>query len=257
MFFKVVHYRKIYKFEVKNYFTISDFWMLIRKKTEKLPTFNYKLAFTLSKQLKQLVMKMKNIQTKSVGLFPLPMVILPKETIRLHIFQNQYKALINDCFATGKDFIVPFKHNGKVSEFGTCVKLVDVERFYPDGKMDIKVEGFEIVRISDIVSVKNLAYQIGSIESIDSSLPTIHKEELTSLFSKFLGLSKIILPKKEDRISVYEIARNLNLDKELKTKLLRNASNAVVQSKLILNELRIQVLTAELQNAAGFRYYMN
>lgn len=202
-------------------------------------------------------MKMRNIQTKSVGLFPLPMVILPKETIRLHIFQNQYKALINDCFATGKDFIVPFIHNGKVTEYGTCVKLVDVERFYADGKMDIKVEGSEIVRISDTGSAKNLAYQIGSIETIDSSLPMIHKEELTALFFKYLELNKIVAPAKDNVISVYEIARNLKLDKEIKMKLLRNASNAVVQSKLILNELRLQVLTAELQNAAGFRYYMN
>ena len=202
-------------------------------------------------------MKMRNIQTKSVGLFPLPMVILPKETIRLHIFQNQYKSLINDCFASGKDFIIPFIHNGQVTQFGTSVKLVDVERFYADGKMDIKVEGAEIVKISDTQSVKNLAYQVGSIETVDSSLPTIHKEELTALFTKYVKLNKVSLTKEEKEISVYNIARVLNLDKEVKTKLLRNASNAVVQSKLMLNELRLQVLTTELQSSAGFRYYMN
>ena len=202
-------------------------------------------------------MKMRNIQTKSVGLFPLPMVILPKENVRLHIFQTQYKALINDCFATGKDFIVPFVFNGKTTAYGTCVKLVDVERFYADGKMDIKVEGSHIVKISNPTMVKNLAYEVGTIESVDSSLPTIHKEELQSLFTKFLKLNNTPLPQVESTISVYEIARNVNLSKEIKTKLLRSASNAVIQSKIILNELRIQVLTAELQNAAGFRYYMN
>ena len=202
-------------------------------------------------------MKMRNIQTKSVGLFPLPMVILPKENIRLHIFENQYKALINDCFASGKDFIIPFVYNGKPTAYGTSVKLVDVERFYADGKMDIKVEGAQIVKISDIVSVKNLTYNVGTVEPVDSSLPVIHKEELNKLFSKYLQLNNIILPKKEDSISVYEIARTINLSKDVKVKLLRNASNAVVQSKIVLNELRLQVLTAELQDAAGFRYYMN
>ena len=185
------------------------------------------------------------------------MVILPKENVRLHIFQTQYKALINDCFATGKDFIVPFVFNGKTTAYGTCVKLVDVERFYADGKMDIKVEGSHIVKISNPTMVKNLAYEVGTIESVDSSLPTIHKEELQSLFTKFLKLNNTPLPQVESTISVYEIARNVNLSKEIKTKLLRSASNAVIQSKIILNELRIQVLTAELQNAAGFRYYMN
>lgn len=202
-------------------------------------------------------MKMRNIQTKSVGLFPLPMVILPKESIRLHIFENQYKSLINDCFATGKDFIVPFIYNGKITSFGTCVKLVDVERFYADGKMDIKVEGSHIVKITEPKSVKNLQYQVGTVEPLDSSLPNIHKEELTTLFHKYLNFNNIISPKKENSISVYEIASCIDLGKEVKVKLLRNASNAVIQSKIILNELRMQVLTAELTDAAGFRYYMN
>lgn len=202
-------------------------------------------------------MKMRHIQTKSVGLFPLPMVILPKESIRLHIFENQYKSLINDCFASGKDFIVPFVFNGKVSSYGTCVKLVDVERFYADGKMDIKVEGSHIVRISETMSVKNQNYQVGTVETVESSLPTIHKEELISLFNQYLNFNNLVLPNKEQSISIYEIAQNINIPKDVKVKLLRNASNAVVQSKIILNELRMQVLTSKLQDAAGFRYYMN
>ncbi|MFT4753364.1 MAG: Lon protease-like protein [Salibacteraceae bacterium] len=202
-------------------------------------------------------MKMRNIQTKSVGLFPLPMVILPKEFIRLHIFENKYKALINDCFATGKDFIVPFVFNGKVTAFGTCVKLVDVERFYADGKMDIKIEGSHVVRISDITQSKELVFEVGSAEAIDSSLPNIHKEELNTLYAKFLILNNTPNLKEDESISVYEIARTINLSKDVKIKLLRNASNSIVQSKIILNELRIQVLTAELQSAPGFRYYMN
>ncbi|MGB0806944.1 MAG: LON peptidase substrate-binding domain-containing protein [Salibacteraceae bacterium] len=200
---------------------------------------------------------MRNIQTKSVGLFPLPMVILPKESVRLHIFENQFKSLINDCFASGKDFIVPFIYKGKVTSYGTCVKLVDVERFYADGKMDIKVEGSHIVKISDSKPVKDLPYKVGTVELVDSSLPTIHKDELRKLFSQYLEFNNQVLPKKEDPISVYKIAKDINLSKDVKVKLLKNASNAVVQSKIILNELRMQVLTSKLQDAAGFRYYMN
>ena len=199
---------------------------------------------------------MKNIQTKSIGLYPLPMVILPKEVVRLHIFQNQYKALINDCFASGKDFIIPFIFNGKTTSYGTSVKLIDVERFYANGKMDIKVEGAEIVKISECKTVKDIAYQVGSVETLDSSLPNIHKEELHKLYTKFLKLSNTLIPNKE-HFSVYEIAKNIELNDDVKVKLLRNASNSIIQSKIILNELRLQVLTAELQTAAGFRFYMN
>ena len=201
-------------------------------------------------------MKMKNIKTRSLGLFPLSMVILPKESIRLHIYQVQFKALVNDCFASGNDFVVPFVYEGKQTSFGTCVKLVDVERFYPDGKMDIKVEGGAIVRISNIKENKSNTYQTGEIEKVESSLPEIHSEELKDLFQKYCAFTNSSMSSNQD-FSLYGIARNIKLDKPTKVKLLRNSANPVVQSKIILNELRLLVLTHQLQDAAGFRYYMN
>lgn len=202
---------------------------------------------------------MRNIKTRSVGLYPLSMVILPNESVRLHIYQAQFKALVNDCFASGKDFVVPFVHNGTPTSYGTCVKLVDVERFYPDGKMDIKVEGSYIVKISNVTDHRSVAYKIGEITPIESSLPKIHSQELEHLYAKYLnnnGTTHNPTSKNTD-YSIYEMARNMKLDKDTKVKLLRNASNTVIQSKIILNELRLLVLTHELQNAAGFRYYMN
>ena len=201
-------------------------------------------------------MKMKNIKLRSLGLFPLSMVILPKESIRLHIYQAQFKALVNDCFASGNDFVVPFVYEGKQTNYGTCVKLVDVERFYPDGKMDIKVEGGSIVRVSNVSEAKNRNYFTGEVERIDSSLPEIHSEELKDLFQKYCVFNNHLISLDED-YSLYGMARKIKLDKETKIKLLRNSSNPIVQSKIILNELRLLVLTHELQDAAGFRYYMN
>tara|TARA_R110002050_G_scaffold204327_1_gene339615 strand:+ start:107255 stop:107863 length:609 start_codon:yes stop_codon:yes gene_type:complete len=202
-------------------------------------------------------MKMKNIITRSVGLFPLSMVVLPKESVRLHIYQNQFKALVNDCFASGKDFVIPFIHNGNVTNYGTSVKLIDVERFYPDGKMDIKVEGFAVVKIANVSKVKNNSYKVGQITTIESGLPSLHSAELKSLFFKHLAYSNITNVKKDTDLTIYDIARNLTLTNEFKTNLFKHASNSMIQSKLLLNELRLLVLTQELQNAASFRYYMN
>ena len=191
-----------------------------------------------------------------MGLFPLSMVILPQESIRLHIYQPKFKALVNDCFASGNDFIIPFIFNGKQTSFGTCVKLVDVERFYPDGKMDIKVEGSSIVQISSIAEAKNRSYSTGEIEVIESSLPEIHSKELKQLFTTYCSINNKIISKDED-YSLFEMARELNLDKKTKTRILRNTLSPIVQSKIILNELRLLVLSHKLQDAAGFRYYMN
>lgn len=200
-------------------------------------------------------MNSNKVKVRSLGLIPLPLVILPKECSRLHIYQSQFKALVNDCFASGKDFVVPFMYKGKPTNLGTSVKLVDVERFYPDGKMDIKVEGHEVVKISNISDTKNITYQIGEVEPMESALPEIYSEELNNLFNEFQNFNGLSVF--DNEISLYEIARNIKLDKDTKVKLISNASNPVVQSKIILNELRMAVLTLRLQDQAGFRYYMN
>lgn len=200
-------------------------------------------------------MNTNKIKVRSLGVFPLPLVILPKESSRLHIYQSQFKALVNDCFASGKDFVIPFIYNGKPTHIGTTVKLVDVERFYPDGKMDIKVEGHEIVRISDVSNIKNVAYQIGNVEVIDSALPEIYSEEMASLFKEFQSFRGQMSDDKAP--SLYEMAHEIKLDKDTKVKLISHSRNPVVQSKIILNELRLAVLTHRLQDQAGFRYYMN
>jgi Lon protease-like protein len=202
-------------------------------------------------------MKMKNTITRSVGLYPLSIVVLPKESIRLHIYKSQFKALVNDCFASGKDFVIPFIFNGKMTDFGTCVKLIDVERFYPDGKMDIKVEGSQVVQISKINKEKNSPYEIGQINPIESGLPSLHSEELKELFQAYLSNNDISKINQETELTIYEITRNLTLSNDFKRKIFKHAANPIIQSKLLLNELRLLVLTQKLQSAAGFRHYMN
>jgi Lon protease-like protein len=32
-----------------------------------------------------------------IGLFPLPLVLLPSERVPLHIFEERYRDLINEC----------------------------------------------------------------------------------------------------------------------------------------------------------------
>lgn len=199
---------------------------------------------------------MKKIKTKSLGLFPLSMVILPKESVRLHIFESQFKALINDCFANGKDFVVPFVHNGRTTSIGCCVKLVDVERFYPDGKMDIKVEGQSVVKIHQTVNSRQIPYQLGEIEGIESGLPQIHSKEIQSLFAKYCDFTGKSVSK-DLQIDLFEVANNIPLDATIKTQILKHSDNPMIQSKIIVNELRMLVLTLQLQNKSGFRYYMN
>ena len=39
-----------------------------------------------------------------LGLFPLPIVLVPTERIPLHIFEPRYRELIDECVATNIEF---------------------------------------------------------------------------------------------------------------------------------------------------------
>ena len=66
-------------------------------------------------------------------LFPLQSVFFPGETVPLHIFEERYKQLINDCRDEAITFGIPVFINGTV-EYGTEVQLVEVVNTYDSGK---------------------------------------------------------------------------------------------------------------------------
>jgi Uncharacterized protein, similar to the N-terminal domain of Lon protease len=62
-----------------------------------------------------------------IGLFPLPLVLVPTERIPLHIFEPRYKELVEECLATGEPFgLVLAAGDGAVHEIGTKASVEEV-----------------------------------------------------------------------------------------------------------------------------------
>ena len=59
-------------------------------------------------------MKIKNVKIKSLSVYPHTLSIIPGEVMRIHIYQTNTIALINDCFANGSDFIAPLAISTKM-----------------------------------------------------------------------------------------------------------------------------------------------
>jgi len=69
-------------------------------------------------------------------LFPLQSIFFPGETVPLHIFEERYKQLINDCRQEAITFGIPVFINNKM-EYGVEVQLVEVVSTYETGEMDV------------------------------------------------------------------------------------------------------------------------
>ena len=101
-----------------------------------------------------------------LGLFPLPIVLVPTERIPLHIFEPRYRELIDECVETGKEFgLALATGDGAVHEIGTRARVAEVLEVLDDGRMNVVVEGGERFRLLELTSGR--AFTTGVVEPVE------------------------------------------------------------------------------------------
>jgi Lon protease-like protein len=84
-------------------------------------------------------------------LFPLDLVLLPGVPLPLHIFELRYKEMIKECLERKSSFgIIRAKQEAFVNT-GCTAEVINVLKTYPDGRMNILVEGqkrFEVLQVN-------------------------------------------------------------------------------------------------------------
>ncbi len=92
------------------------------------------------------------MQDSLLPLFPLTLVLLPKATLPLHIFEERYKDLIGEALENQSEFGIVLAGEKGVVNTG-CTATVDrVVETYPDGRLDIIIRGqrrFALLRLND------------------------------------------------------------------------------------------------------------
>jgi Lon protease-like protein len=98
-------------------------------------------------------------------LFPLGLVLLPNETVPLHIFEERYKTMIGECLAGGNEFGVIWLSDDGLREIGCAASIPRVLDRADDGRIDILAEGTRPFRL--LRRVEDLAYPAGDVELLD------------------------------------------------------------------------------------------
>ena len=80
-------------------------------------------------------------------LFPLGIVAFPSKVIPLHIFEERYKKLINECIDQKSEFGVIYQNNKGLAKLGCTVSVNKLVNRYPDGRMDIVSVGNKIFKL--------------------------------------------------------------------------------------------------------------
>jgi len=100
-----------------------------------------------------------------IGLFPLGMVLLPTERVPLHIFEPRYRELIGESLEREGEFGPIFADEDGLREVGTTAGVVEVLQRFPDGRLNVVVEGRERFRLLGLTSGRS--FQTGRIEPLE------------------------------------------------------------------------------------------
>ena len=97
-----------------------------------------------------------------IPLFPLNVVLMPGAPLPLHIFEDRYKQMVDECLQHESEFGMVFADESGTRKVGCTAKIVELVERYDDGRMLILVEGSRRFRLNNVLTGK--PYYVGEIE---------------------------------------------------------------------------------------------
>lgn len=157
-------------------------------------------------------------------LFPLQSVFFPGEKVPLHIFEERYKQLINDCRANAITFGIPVYINDSIA-YGTEVQLVEVVNTYESGAMDVICVARQVFKVLTFDNeMEGKQYAGGVVQFLDN-INDGSKEEKVKVLNKIEELYNIMdVPFSQipvEKFNSYVLAHKMGLSYEQEFQLLQ------------------------------------
>jgi Lon protease-like protein len=190
------------------------------------------------------------------AIFPLNVFVLPGEQTYLHIFEPRYKELLEDVENANTPFGLFYENDENVASYGTMVKLVEVVKRYPDGELDIQIEGDYIFRMETFYkTLGSKSYAGGKVSRIDLKENIFLDEESLNQMSEFIrsrdGDKLLEIPSR-----IWDSAVELGLTSQDKYAI---AKTNLQENQLALLRSHIQLKKAiiEQEKALKFNSFLN
>lgn len=150
-------------------------------------------------------------------LFPLNLVAFPGEDINLHIFEERYKQLINECLEKKQSFGIPAYVNKKI-EYGTEVYVKKVVKRYEDGRLDISTKATRIFKVLSFTNpVSGKLYAGGNVfylDNIDDGDPAARSEMISLLKDLYNVMNVVKRVEVDTDITTFDIGHKVGLSLE-------------------------------------------
>jgi Lon protease-like protein len=139
-----------------------------------------------------------------IGIFALGIVLMPESSLHLHIFEERYKQLINNCWDNQDYFGINYISGPKFNDIGCSAEVSNIINKYEDGKMDIMVTGTNRFKIINFVVTEKL-YSVAEVEFIEDIKEEIDLSLLTDCIVLFNKIADIVKTVKIDQLTLETI----------------------------------------------------
>jgi ATP-dependent Lon protease len=120
---------------------------------------------------------------EEIGLFPLPLVLVPGEQAPLHVFEPRYKDLIGECLDRGRLFGLVLSDDEGMREVGTRAAVVEVLERFPDGRLNVVVEGRGRFRLRELTEGRT--YATAEVEPLEDEAEQPTEEERAACLAAY------------------------------------------------------------------------
>lgn len=162
-----------------------------------------------------------------IGLFPLPLVLLPTERLPLHIFEERYRELIGECLDSGGEFGLVYADDDGVRDVGTRARVTEVLARLADGRMDVLVEGGDRFRLLELTTSRSFhTGVVAPFEDEGDPAGSDAVERALRLFDRLRELtgSEVDVPEADVAQLSYVLAARVEFSPSDKLELLRDVS---------------------------------
>ena len=194
-----------------------------------------------------------------LGLFPLGIVLLPTEQLPLHIFEERYKELIEECLDDEGEFGLVYADDDGLRDVGTRARVVEVLTRFEDGRLNILVEGGDRFRLAELTDGRPFGTGlVAPIDDADEAAEDAAIDEALRLFGALRELtqSEVDVPERGDAQLSFALAAKVELPVEEKLALLTETSERV-RMEQVQELLANALLTAQRVRRAAERASTN
>ncbi len=100
-----------------------------------------------------------------IPLFPLNVVLMPGTSLPLHIFEERYKQMVNECLDSETEFGMVLADEDGTRGVGCTARIVELVQRFEDGRMVILVEGSRRFKLNNIMTGK--PYYVGEVDYLE------------------------------------------------------------------------------------------